>query len=1296
MVLIKIARSGQRILFLATALSLLLVAAGLLLAQRSINQIDQLRPQIAQLFSDGLGAPVALGALAADWHGPIPRLRIESIKLFNEHGETPLQLASARLELNLWKSLWHRSLVWRELSVDTVRVVLREESLGRWNLAGLPPRASTLNMRALLAPLAYSRFVQVSSLQIELQALHGERWQAEGTQLRVESEADFHRLQATLNFGQQQAAPIQLVAEGWGDPLDREAFGGAGYLQLDDLDLAAPLASVGVSLFPDLFVDLEGLAELSVPLRGDLWFTLNQGGVVELHGLLKAERIPLDWIRDVDPLTDLSTELSGWYTPGQDWGVRMQQINVTWAERTIEPFNMALVSSLQESQQFALSFNQLQADLLVELLSDSGLLLPKWRSLLDELNPRGELGSVTVGRSDGDYFVAAGLRNFSVDNWRGVPGIKGLDGQLELQGERAALQLTDEDGLSLLLSPSYDDYINAERAAGLITARWSVASREFQISGERLDAVALGGRAQVDFYSRRADAGSRADSTLELRIQAANLEGPSWPSYLPNKLPKRLTGWLSAALSEPQIDQFQLLVRGDRDALGELSLSSQVALQLGAGQLDVAPGWPRIENLAGHLLLSEGRVSGSFNQLASGGLALNNARVSLPLGGDQLAISAYSTAPLDVYMGYLAETPLANPLEVLLGWQYSGRATAAIDLKIPIASGSAMGMTDAVDYTVEVALLESTIDLQQPALTVEQLNGQITISRDAGVVGSGLIGMMAGEPVEFSLFRNIGGQRLRFNGVLNAALLSAVSPLDWQHLVNGSAGLSGLLTLPPVGTDLPVRLTMQSDQIGFAYTLPLPLGKPAESLRQLSADLTFNRNGEQLLSVINEALTAQLVLRAGAISRGVINLGGEQLLPETGQFLLAAELPSADWRAWNNWWQRLPETVFGALLEPVTELQQAPLQVGFRVALEALYEPAFNSDQLTATGQFRRDGVELAFTSQQYSGVGFWPYAVSAQQPISVALAELKLPAATGSLADGQPLKLDGLPAINFSVQKLRYDGRELGSLGFELRPEPNLLRFNQLSGELLGVRLGGEQRLSDSAAVSQLLWHYGGAEPTTAFTGSFATGDIAELSEQLGSEPIADSAEAYMAADVQWPGHPWQLHSQLLQGELAISLARGQFFSRSGGGEAALRAISLFNFANWLRRLQFDFSDVFGDNLAYNRLSGKLQFDRGSVALSPPLTAELPSGNMALAAKLNLFDKTIDGKLVATLPVATNLPWIVALVGGLPAAAGVYLTSKVMSKQLDRLSSISYTLAGPWEDVELSVDRVFARELKE
>ena len=186
------------------------------------------------------------------------------------------------------------------------------------------------------------------------------------------------------------------------------------------------------------------------------------------------------------------------------------------------------------------------------------------------------------------------------------------------------------------------------------------------------------------------------------------------------------------------------------------------------------------------------------------------------------------------------------------------------------------------------------------------------------------------------------------------------------------------------------------------------------------------------------------------------------------------------------------------------------------------------------------------------------------------------------------------------------------------------------------------------------------------------------------------------MIFDLAWDDQPWKISRENINGDFAIKLRDGSFYKSPGGSGAALKMVSLVNFANWLRRLKLDFSDVVGQNLAYNSLDGTLHFENGVASLRDPLRMNMPSGRMSMDGDFDLLNEQVEGRLVATLPVATNLPWVVALMGGLPAAAGVYVTSKLVEKQVDRLSSISYKISGPWDDIEVEVDRIFAPDLSE
>jgi uncharacterized protein YhdP len=283
--------------------------------------------------------------------------------------------------------------------------------------------------------------------------------------------------------------------------------------------------------------------------------------------------------------------------------------------------------------------------------------------------------------------------------------------------------------------------------------------------------------------------------------------------------------------------------------------------------------------------------------------------------------------------------------------------------------------------------------------------------------------------------------------------------------------------------------------------------------------------------------------------------------------------------------------------------------------------------------------------------------------------------------------------ALDFSVDRLQIAGEEWGSMAFKLRPEISGAAFSQIRGSLLGLQPG----LYDSQPETEFFWGFDGRDYVSRLVGPVGVGNIEEfLDSGLNVPKVVDSKSGRFIFDLAWQDQPWNVSRDNLAGEFQVELKEGSFYRSTGGAGAALKMVSLVNFANWLRRLKLDFSDVTGQNLSYNKLSGTLEFDQGIARFKQPLRMDMPSGRMSMEGEFDLINEAVDARLVATLPVATNLPWVVALLGGLPAAAGVYVTSKVVEEQVDRLSSISYTLSGPWDDVEISVDRIFAADLKD
>jgi uncharacterized protein YhdP len=138
---------------------------------------------------------------------------------------------------------------------------------------------------------------------------------------------------------------------------------------------------------------------------------------------------------------------------------------------------------------------------------------------------------------------------------------------------------------------------------------------------------------------------------------------------------------------------------------------------------------------------------------------------------------------------------------------------------------------------------------------------------------------------------------------------------------------------------------------------------------------------------------------------------------------------------------------------------------------------------------------------------------------------------------------------------------------------------------------------------------------------------------------------------------------------------------------------MAILNFDSLARRLRLDFSDLYKSGLAYDEIIGKVSFVPGTMTFTEPLSVKTPSSRLQLAGKLDLENETIDSRLIATLPVVGSYTFFTALVTGLPAAAGIYLASKLFKKQVDRATSISYNIKGSWSEPKMSFNRLFESE---
>jgi hypothetical protein len=115
----------------------------------------------------------------------------------------------------------------------------------------------------------------------------------------------------------------------------------------------------------------------------------------------------------------------------------------------------------------------------------------------------------------------------------------------------------------------------------------------------------------------------------------------------------------------------------------------------------------------------------------------------------------------------------------------------------------------------------------------------------------------------------------------------------------------------------------------------------------------------------------------------------------------------------------------------------------------------------------------------------------------------------------------------------------------------------------------------------------------------------------------------------------------------------------------------------------------MFKSGIAFHSVDGEIFLHNGSIEVAD-LEVEGSTSGFQFSGVADVTSETLEGNLVVTLPVANNLPWIVALTAGFPVAAGVFVVSKLFQKQVNRFSSGVYRVSGPWDDPQVKFDRIF------
>ena len=1213
-----------------------------LLVRLSTPLLEHAREPLARWLSEQAGMPVQITRLEASWWGLGPRLDLYDVRL--GEGAAGIHLREVELDLNHTNLLRGNLFDALRLTIEGLELNLVLEADGQLHVEGFPVRDGG---RPAIALPRYLR-LRNTRLTWEDRRYGAPPITIDPLYLDVARDGQHLHLNGGLDssFGK-----LHFAADIHGYPAGRH-WRGTSYLKGEALALPPLLGRY----LPAPYHLLGGRLDL------ELWQVWENAREIAARGHVEAHRL----------------RFGNREQPGREFSLHRASADLDFAEATDgewrilsdaltlqtgpddPPLTTALAIRHRPDPRGTLDIaaTRLPVALLVQALH-----LRPTDPALDEalaaLAPRGELHALRLhiapGQAD-SWALDTRLRKIAANPWQGFPGFQGLDGRLTATAERARLAL-DSKALPLDYRELFRAPHRLEQLSGVL--HWQRETDGWRLFTDdlRLATPDLRGALWLDLQQHQ---GQTPRLALRARIEDGAVEATG--RYLPTAIMSdELVDWLDHALQGGRMERADLLLVGP---LADFPFNEhangvfEVDARLADVDLDYRSGWPALHQVAARLFfhqdsldidLPEGRVYDSR-------LLDTHVRLATLNPASPLQVTARIEGPLADELRLLREPALRERFgDIAKQMQAEGPTRLDLDFQLPLGVHGARLALDG-----RLHLRGNRLHLPKWQVALEQLKGEIAFDLHS-LRARNLRGQAFGAPLRLDIEPVAEGTRIRARARWGSTLLQQRFPALPLHLASGASDFTLELDFPAQRQGKrPVLLSLRSDLKGMRLDLPAPLGKQAAQARPLAITLPLGQPPGPLHLRYDKALDARFSLDS---HRGELRYArGQAQLPRKNGFRVLARVKTLDIGAWRELFASLARD--GRQPPPWSvELEAKRLRVGElaidKARLQAQHESGGIIDgRLEAplvTGDLHYEPGErgLLHLNLEQLHIRFDPETASAPPP---------------DPASGPDPRT--LPRLVFNCADLRINQADLGVAHLALQPATDGADITELDFKGPAGTLEARGRWA---------WRKGRAH--TYLGGRFQSKDLGAFLAGLGYPRQMIDARADIRFDLDWPGHPAQIHRATLHGQGKIDIRDGRLADVDPG---IARVLGLLSLDALSRRLRLDFGDVLKKGYTFDSIVGSFQLGDGQ-AITRDLVVDGPSGRIEIGGRIGLVARDFDQVVQVTPKLDTTLAIAGTIAGGPVAGLATLIAQRLLSDEIDQINRFEYSVTGSWDDPKLT-----------
>lgn len=1239
---------------IALELILLLVIVGavllLVLRYKILPEVERYHDSITAAASAAIGQPLNIGRIAVDWDGFQPRLLLSDVQILDKQGQVALNLPLVENTV-AWTSLPAAELRFHSLLIDRPELSVKRDVQGHWYVAGIALEAQSTESQDGLDWLLHQARIVIRSGRITWQ----DDFRAapplvlEQVDLRIENRRDRHRIALRASPPDRLASRLDVRGNFYGNTFaDIGEWHGQLYTQLDYADVLSWKPWVTL---PDMFKRGKGALRM--------WLDFEKGRVhafdadVALAGVrarLSEELPQLD-------LRELRGRV-GWHDLEHGFEITTRRLALQMRDGLkLNPtdFHLRLSGGKNTKQ----ASGEMRANVLE--LADLGILssyLPLDDNLKKQIADAAPQGRVTGLNarwqgSVGDiarYQIKARFDGLSLRRVGEMPGFSGLSGEVDGADTSGTFSL-DSRNFKLDAPQLFAEPVEFDTFAARLG--WYRNSRGLEVKASNIE-LANADLAGTIYGSYQAGPSSPGyvDATVDMKRVAVQHAGRYTPVSAVNK---ETRNWLQSALQGGQADSFRARLRGDlRDFpfVGNERGIFRIEAQAKGVAMEFAKGWPRIEDAQTHLLIEGNRLDINAAAAATTGARLQNVKVSIPDLLDNnllLQVRGEAVDATQRCLDYIGKSPVNGYLEGFTeGITARGDGKLNLQLDIPLNGDAPVKVRG--DYH----FADNEVDFGEKIPLLREVNGVLQFT-ETSVSADDISARIFGSAAHLTVQGEKGSLLTTASGRLELDYLKNLEPHPLWSRVNGWADWSASISMKGNLLDVAVDSELQ----GIDLNLPQPFAKNAAERIPIHFELTsINRYKEVLSLRYGPLFDAKLVRQLGAdevwgLQRGHIVFGGNAQQSGKDGIWVAGELPQVSLQGWND-------LGLASGREDVL-----PNIEGIDVTVGRLTGYGNTVNALSIKGSSRNGLFSLRLASREMNGDLIWQPQGNGKllgRFKSVMLGESHgdpVPAVQTVPVKSNAPDNTSFPAVDVTVEKLAYKGRQLGRLEVELNEADGNVQLDKL-------------RLTNPDGVLKMTGKWQAAPEQTQVDLRVDITDAGKILSRSGYPNSLKGGSGSLESGLYWAGAPDAFAYSKLNGTVRLKVGKGRFLKVDPGAGKLLSVLSL-------QRIPFDFTDVFSEGFQFESITGNAQVVNGLI-LTSDMKLTGAAAKATLSGQVDLNRETQDLK-VHILPTVGDNVSLLSFAAGPAVGVGVLLANKILNDPLDKLASFEYNVSGSWAD---------------